>query len=235
MVVVDEAGDDARAVARSWTRIEPVPASGPTDPGIATAHAYAEAVPRIGFCAPTRAGDAGPSADAGTRLEVAVWRVERAAGPQAASAVPLDLAVDAGGTFGDGGALYAPPAGTSGGRGSGDEAAGANGDDASSPAAGAGPGDPEAAWSIDGAAPWRPAGWSTGPTLAEVGGWPPGTYVFRVDLAGTEPGGGAEGWLAVELRGPWLGPDAAAPPSDRDGRTPDPGPAAAPAAPSSRP
>jgi hypothetical protein len=221
MAVVDEVDAGAATHARTWTRLDPVPVDDPTDPRIATAHAYAEVVPRIGFCAPTAAGattSSGTARGAATagRLAVAAWRVERAAGSAAATAVPLDLAVVAGGTIADGGALYAPPAG----------------------AGGPDPGDPEAAWSTGGSDPRRPAGWSTGPARTDVG-WLPGTYVFRVALDGARSAGDREGWIAVELRGPWAGVQA--PPSGRRGRapTPEPGPGLAPdrapGAPSPRP
>jgi hypothetical protein len=69
----------------------------------------------------------------------------------------------------------------------------------------------------DGGALYVPAG---EPHLrrATIGwrGWPPGTYVFRVRVAGAAPGAAGEAWFAVELRGPWRGPGAGAPdPSPR--------------------
>jgi hypothetical protein len=67
--VVDEL-DDGR-VTRSWTRVEPGPATGPGDPTIVRLHAYAEAVPRMGFCPPAATVVAGRPRPA----EVDVWRL----------------------------------------------------------------------------------------------------------------------------------------------------------------
>lgn len=214
LTVVDEAGDDGRTSVRSWTRLDLVPAAGPEDPRIARIHVYADAVPRIGFCAPTRAAGvpgAGP-------LVVAAWRLERGAAAAAATAVSIAPIVASGGDLSDGGAVFAPPAGSAEQLGAAHR--------------GAGPGDPEAAWSADGDLPWRPAGWSTGPVPASGGRWPPGTYVFRVSLPGAGPDGADEAWFSVDLRGPWRGPDGAArepgPPDLAPGAEPTsaPGPSA---------
>ena len=196
LAVVDEAGADGRTSVRSWTRLDLVPAAGPDDPAITGIHVYADAVPQIGFCAPTRTAGtlgAGP-------LAVAAWRLEPGTAAAAATAVAIAPIVASGGDISDGGAIFAPPAGSAGRLG---------GDDP-----GARPGDPEAAWSADGGVPWRPAGWSTGPEPAHAGGWPPGTYVFRVGLPGAGPGGADEAWFSVDLRGPWRGPDGATPALD---------------------
>ena len=103
MAVVDEEDDGGRTVTRSWTRLDPVPASDPTDPGIVRARVYAEAVPRIGFCAPAAAGTTE------RRLAVAAWRLEPGTAPDEATAVPIEPVILAGGAVADGGALYGPP------------------------------------------------------------------------------------------------------------------------------
>jgi len=202
LAVIDEAGSDGRTSVRSWTRLDLVPAAGPDDPAIARIHVYADAVPRIGFCAPTRAAgvpETGP-------LAVAAWRLERGTAAAAATAVSITPIVASGGAISDGGAVFAPPAGSA--ERLGGERLGAR------------LGDPEAAWSAEGAARWRPDGWSTGPEPAHGGGWPPGTYVFRVGLPGAGPGGADEAWFAVDLRGPWRGPDGATPAPDEPGPAP---------------
>ncbi len=155
MVVVDER-DDGR-VTRSWTALAPAPAVGPADLAIVGTHVYAEAVLRLGFCAPAAA-----TAEAEARpFDVDLWRLEHGSNDGDAREVPRRLV--AGGTEGVGGALYAP-----GGR-------------------------------IDGRDP-----------TAEPA-WPAGTYVFRVRLAAVGRAGPDEAWFAVELRGPWRGPDPASP------------------------
>jgi hypothetical protein len=219
MVVVDEVEDGGRTLARSWMRLDPVPAAGPTDARIVRAHAYAEAVPRIGFCAPTAGATGGP----GDRLEVSAWRLEQGAAPETV-AVPVEPALVAGGTIADGGALYSAPAGLRRGLDPGDSV---TNDGRGDPDPSGRPTDPETAWSADGGAPWRPAGWSTGPAPASGGDWPPGTYVFRVGLPGAGTGSRAVAWFSVDLRGPWLGPDGAAPgmPDVAPGADPTPVPA----------
>jgi hypothetical protein len=37
--------------------------------------------------------------------------------------------------------------------------------------------------------------------------WQIGTYVFRIERAGPGPAGRSVAWFAVELRGPWIGPE----------------------------
>lgn len=166
MAVVDER-DDGR-VTRSWTSLEPVPASGPADPAIVGTHAYAEAVLRLGFCAP-----AARAAEGATReMDVELWRLAPAGVDGDAREVPRRLV--AGGTVAAGGALYVP-----GGP--------INRRDRTSEAL-----------------------------------WPPGTYVFRIRLAGAGPDDAGTSWFAVELRGPWPGPDRTSPPSPAPAPTPAP-------------
>lgn len=57
----------------------------------------------------------------------------------------------------------------------------------------------------------------------QPGSWPPGTYVFRVQLPGAGPGGDAAAWFAIELRGPWTGPGGSP-----GGESPAPGSSPAP-------
>jgi hypothetical protein len=109
MTVVDQV--DGPTVARSWTRLEPVPATGPTDPAIVRMHVYAASVPRLGFCAPTRApGASGAGSAADDSFHVRAWRLQLAPdtdGP--AEAVEIALAAIPGGSAGDHGVLYGPP------------------------------------------------------------------------------------------------------------------------------
>jgi hypothetical protein len=172
-IVLDEL-DDGR-VTRSWTRVEPGPASGPGDPGIVRLHAYADAVPRIGFCPPAagRPGGGTP-AESAARVapEVEVWRRDPGAAGGAFTIVERRVvAADATGT---GGLLLVP---------------------AVSPPARA--------------------------------SWAPGTYVVRVRLPGVPPDAGRASWFAVELRGPWLGVDAASPPAPAATGAPETEPAPA--------
>lgn len=170
-VVIDEV--DGGRITRSWTRVAPGPAAGPADPAIARLHAYAEAVPRIGFCPPA-AGSPGPNGLA-TALEVDVWRlVPDVAGAGGLAIVGLRVVADD--TAGAGGMLLAPAAGKQ--------------------------------------AP------------ATRVSWPPATYVFRIRRPGAAPGGAGAAWFAVELRGPWRGPDARSP---APGHAGSPAPAADPA------
>ncbi len=211
MAVVDEEDDGGRTVTRSWTRLDPVPASDPTDPGIVRARVYAEAVPRIGFCAPAAAGTTE------RRLAVAAWRLEPGTAPDEATAVPIEPVILAGGAVADGGALYGPPTSSRSGIVPGEPgsptAGGADARGAHGVAA-----DPEVTWSVDGGGPWQPHGWTTGPEQAGAGGWLPGTYVFRVAVPGAAADDAAIAWVAVELRGPWPGTEAAPP----DASTPQP-------------
>jgi hypothetical protein len=66
--------------------------------------------------------------------------------------------------------------------------------------------DPEDAWAAGGPAPgsarWRAYGGQ--PVQAS---WPPGIYVFGVDALGSGPEGSGVAWFAIELRGPWTGPE----------------------------
>jgi hypothetical protein len=207
MAVVDKV--DGPTVARTWTRLDPAAATGPVDPAIARLHAYAEAVPRLGFCAPAATGAGG--APATTPYRVRAWRLDPAVpGIRASTAAAIDLRVVAGGTRADNGVLYGPPPATAPG------------------AAAVSTPDPEGAWSRGNGFVPRPAGWSpdAGPSAAP-GSWPSGTYVFRVDLAGAGPGGSATAWFAIELRGPWTGPEETDAPASSDGPA-DGGPTPAP-------
>ncbi len=219
MAVVDKV--DGPTVARTWTRLYPAASTDPADPAIARVHAYAEAVPRLGFCAPTGA-DAGGGA-AATPYRVQAWRLDPAVpGARASTAEVIDLRIIAGGTRADHGILYGPPP------------------DAATGGAAASRPDPEGAWSVGGSLVPRPAGWSpdAGPAVAPAS-WPPGTYVFRVGTGGADGGAGAgagstgadadteAAWFAIELRGPWTGPDETDAPASsggpaEDGRTPAP-------------
>jgi hypothetical protein len=196
MAVVD--WTDGPTSARSWTRLDPVPATGPTDRAIAATHLYADSVLRIGFCAP-----AADSLDARVRA----WRLvpEPAAG--AAEATEVALVPVAGGSAADHGALYEPPILVEPGA-----------------TARAGP-DPEGAWSVGGSLAPRPAGWSPGRARAAAA-WPPGTYVFHVQVGGSGSVAPDAAWFAIDLRGPWIGPDGVAP-AGRPTPTPDPTPAGA--------
>jgi hypothetical protein len=182
---------DGPTSSRSWTRLDVAPASGPTDPSIATIAVFADAVPRIGFCAPVRTSAFGAVAGAST-FSVRTWRlVHPSREPEAWMALAIDPVVVAGGTLADRGALFGPTA------------------DAAGIPVPASP-DPEGAWSAAGSAAPRPAGWSPdGETAAAPGSWLPGRYVFRVELAGAGPGGTDATWFAIELRGQWTGPDVA--------------------------
>jgi hypothetical protein len=176
---------DGSRTSRSWTRLVPAPATGPADPGIVRTHLYAEAVPRIGFCAPGAAGGiaGGPGAEVGgARFRVRAWRL------LPGSPAPIELApvVVWGGTLTDGGTLYGPPAHMAPGTPSREAR------------------DPEGAWAARG--PAR-ADWSPGDAVAEEASWPPGTYVVRVDLPGVAAAGAGPAWFAIELRGPWTRPE----------------------------
>jgi hypothetical protein len=212
MAVVDKV--DGPTVARTWTRLDPAAATDPADPAIVRLHAYAEAVPRLGFCAPAGADAAG--ADAGgapatTPYRVRAWRLDPAVpGVRASTPAAIDLRIVAGGTRADNGVLYGPPPDTTPG------------------AAAVSTPDPEGAWSRGYGRIPRPAGWSPdADPSAAPGSWPSGTYVFRVDLAGAGPDGSATAWFAIELRGPWAGPLEADAPASSDGpaeRGPTPAP-----------
>jgi hypothetical protein len=65
-----------------------------------------------------------------------------------------------------------------------------------------------------------------GPAGGERRSWPPGRYVFEVQVPGAGPGGDAAAWFAIELRGPWTGP--AASPSASPAASPSASPAASP-------
>lgn len=196
LAVVDAV--DGPTISRSWTRIEPVPAAGPTDEEIARTHVYADAVPRMGFCAPGRPGSTSGGADptAGGAYDVRVWRITpdgaAAGGPASDARVVVELApvVISGGAVSDHGALFGPPVDQR--PGSADQSR-----------------DPESAWAAR--APER-APWSPGDRVADAASWPPGTYVFRVDVPGSTPPGADAAWFVIELRGPWTGPDESAAP-----------------------
>ena len=173
LAVVDQV--DGPTVSRSWTRLDLAPAVGPADPAIARTHAYAEAVPRIGFCAPTGNADgAGGGASGDLPFRVRAWRLLPAvpAVPGVGSGkiremTEIEPVVVSGGTAADHGVLYGPPAQRVSRRGI------------------------------------RPA----------KAAWPAGTYVFRVQIPGAGPSGSDVAWLAIELRGPWTGPEASVAPS----------------------
>jgi hypothetical protein len=176
---------DGPTTARSWTRLDPAPVAGPADPAIATVHVYAEAVWRIGFCA--------PSLDAGARIRVRAWRVlpaTPARGP--AAAVEIAPVPVPGGTPTDHGILYEPPASIVPGA-----------PPSASP-------DPEGAWSVDGGLVPRPAAWSPGAAPAAAA-WPAGAYVFHVVIGEAGSGRPDEAWFAIDLRGPWAGTAAGSP------------------------
>ncbi len=211
LAIVDQV--DGPTVSRSWTRLDPVPATGPLDAAIARTHVYADSVPRIGFCAPGAAGAAGgpgpadapawagapgaaDTADGGAPFLVRAWRLtspealadgsatDSTASRRADEIVPP---VVSGGTIAEGGSLFGPPEGLAMGGGAGQAS------------------DPEDAWAaggpVPGSARWRALG--SQPVQAS---WPPGIYVFRVDALGSGPGGPGVAWFAIELRGPWTGP-----------------------------
>ena len=211
LAVVDQV--DGPTVSRSWTRLDPVPATDPLDAAIAGTHVYADSVQRIGFCAPGAAGAPGSadvpawarapgSADApdgGAPFVVRAWRLtslealadgsatnstDSTASRRADEIVPP---VVSGGTIAEGGALFGPPEGL---------------------AVGGGPGrapDPEDTWAARGAAPGS-ARWTASGGRPAQASWPPGIYVFRVDALGSGPAGPGVAWFAIELRGPWTGP-----------------------------
>ncbi|MCU0477933.1 MAG: hypothetical protein MUE92_04200 [Chloroflexi bacterium] len=207
MAVVDKV--DGPTVARTWTRLDVVPTADPAGGVIASVHAYAEAVPRLGFCAPTGADVAGGAA--ATPYRVQAWRLDPAVPEVRASTLAaIDLRIVAGGTRADHGVLYGPPPETATG------------------AAAASTPDPEGAWSRGVGLVPRAAGWSPeADPSAAPGSWPSGTYVFRVDLADAGAGDAEAAWFAIELRGPWTGPREADAPASSDGPAED-GPTPAP-------
>jgi hypothetical protein len=123
LVVVDQAVGPT--VSRSWTRVDPVPATGPLDPAIAGTRVYADSVPRIGFCVPdTRVPDpAGFGSTMGqgdAPFGVRAWRIQPASaatGPRHATEIAPALV--SGGTLADRGSLYGPPVARSPRRGTG--------------------------------------------------------------------------------------------------------------------
>jgi len=199
LAVVDQV--DGPTVSRSWTRLDLAPASDPLDPAIARTHVYAEAVPRLGFCAPTGSPDTtgvGGSGDASFRVQV--WRLAPGGGasrppaPGGGASEPpgiteIEPIVVSGGAA-DRGVLYRPPGG---------------------PVRAAR--DPENVWAVGGSRVPRPAAWSADEDVRGVASWAPGTYVFRVALPGAGPAGSDEAWFAIELRGPWTGPGPSVGPS----------------------
>jgi hypothetical protein len=222
--VVDQV--DGPTASRAWTRLEVAPATGPTDPGIVRVKVYAAFVPRIGFCAPIGTGASGdgdgtPVVGAGAApFGVRAWRLVPAAGaPGSWTAVEIHPAPVPDGTPADRGALYLPPSPSL-------RRAGI----APSPGAPPSPGTPAApspgttSTARDGT-PSMPAGWAP-----DGESWPAATYVFRVELLGTDPGGPAVTWFAIDLRGPWTGPSdapgsAPASPAPTKGTTPGSSPA----------
>jgi hypothetical protein len=222
LAVVDQV--DGPTVSRSWTHLDLVPATDPLDPAIARTHAYADSVPRIGFCAPGSASAAGaPGASA--QFRVRAWRLTPPkAAPAGSEAAP------AGGT---GAALPAPrEAATGDARAALPGAREAvlvvlrvvSGGTAADGGALFGPpgwltvgrgagraADPEGAWAARGPVP-LPGDWTPGGGLPEARSWQPGTYVFHVDALGSGPAGSGVAWFAIELRGPWTGSSASSEP-----------------------
>jgi hypothetical protein len=84
---------------RVWRALDPVPASGPTDPLIPVVPAVGTSVPAIGWCAPG-SGDEAPSG----ALDVDAWRLDSGG----ASLIRLRQ-VDPVGVHSSFGALYGPP------------------------------------------------------------------------------------------------------------------------------
>jgi hypothetical protein len=163
LAVVDQV--DGPTVSRSWTRLEPVPATGPLDTTIAGTHVYADSVPRIGFCAPDTAwlgaaGSGGAGADR-VPFHLRAWRIRPASAAGPRSATEIAPALISGGTLADRGSLYGPPIARS----------------------------------------LRRAGPSTDAA------WPVGTYVFRIEPMLAGPAGPGVAWFAIELQGPWIGPE----------------------------
>jgi len=199
--VVDQVAEATST--RSWTRLDPVPAAGPTDPAIATVRVFADAVPRIGFCDPAGVeaspsdgivADPSPANGAGqVPLAVRVWLVTPAPAPLTALATEIRPELLSGGTVADRGALFGPPASA---------ASGARG--AASPAAwptgryvfrvdlpGAGPAGSDVTWfAVDLKGPW-PWGPGTPRAIGPVVG--PGVDPAPSTLASAAPGasGGA--------------------------------------------
>ncbi len=105
LAVVDQV--DGPTVSRSWTRIDLAPATGPTDPAITRTLVYADAVPRLGFCAPTT--DPG-GAGGDVSFRVSAWRLGPG-DPSPGHSVITEIApvVIASGTAEDRGVLYGPP------------------------------------------------------------------------------------------------------------------------------
>jgi hypothetical protein len=172
LAVVDQV--NGPTVSRSWTRLDPVPATDPLDATVAKTRVYADSVPRIGFCAPHAGwlGAAGsPEAGADlTLFHVRAWRIRPAsvaAGPR--SAAEIAPALVSGGALADGGALYGPPIARNVRR-------------------------------VD---------------LSTNAAWPVGTYVFQVEQTGAGPAGRDTAWFAIELRGPWIGPEGDSTPAPR--------------------
>jgi len=227
LAVVDQV--DGPTTSRSWTHLDLVRANDPLDPAIVRTRVYADSVPRIGFCAPGPAGaatipgaadtsgsaaaGAADTTDASARFVVHAWRLPLPTAPTAGSgtsapgtrrAVEIVPLVISGGSVIEGGSLFGPPAGLSVAGGAGRVA------------------DPEGAWAAGGLAP-GPARWRADRGEPAQASWPPGTYVFRVDLARAAGAGGAAGsgsaaagadaaWFAIELRGPWIVPGASGAP-----------------------
>jgi hypothetical protein len=240
--VVDEV--DGPTASRAWTRLDVAPATGPTDPSIVRVRVYAAFVPRIGFCVPLAGaapaigggaggggaggGGAGGGGAGGGGAEPApfgvhAWQLIPGAGvPGAWTAAEIHPLPVPDGAPADRGALYLPPAPGMPGAGivtrPGRTGSGAN-------PAGASPGSTSTADASLGstppagdATPSLPAGWSP-----DGVSWPPATYVFRVELSATAPGGPAVTWFAIDLRGPWTGPsDVPEPTPASSGPAPDP-------------
>jgi hypothetical protein len=107
LAVVDQV--DGPTVSRSWTRIDLAPVTGPTDPAITRTVVYADAVPRLGFCAPTT-DPRGPGTGGGVSFRVSAWRLgpgDPSPGPSGITEIaPAVIAI---GTAEDRGVLYGPP------------------------------------------------------------------------------------------------------------------------------
>ena len=223
--IVDQV--DGPTASRAWTRLDLAPATGPTDPSIVRVRVYADVVLRIGFCAPLAiaapaggdgaGGRAAATAGGGTGAApfgVHAWQLVPAAGvPGSWTATEIHPLPVPNGAPADHGALYLPPAPGFPGAGIATRPGGTG---SGATPAGPSPGTTSTASAPPGSTPPAgdatsslPAGWSP-----DGESWPPATYVFRVELSATAPGGPAVTWFAIDLRGPWTGP------SDVPGPTP---------------
>jgi hypothetical protein len=189
---------DSGAAARSWTVLAPRPAAAPDDPAIPRVRVFADAVARIGFCAPPATPDSAAAAGGSSYL-VRAWSLAPASGETGAwTAAPIRPVLLSGGTTADSGALYGPPGSVPLPGGAPTGAA----PSAGAPVASGGFGSPGA-----------------GEPVA-AGSWPPGTYVLRV-----QPGEWSSAlWFAFDLAGPWSRPAATGGPADTSPPSPVPTP-----------